>query len=74
MLLRKIFQNNKYHLTPRFFVTAPEPLVETNQVANIKTVVDKNHKIKRISDKGDKWESVIGLEVHAQINAKSKAR
>ena len=41
------------------------------EIADIKTFVDKKQNIlRRTSD--SVWESIIGLEVHAQINAKSK--
>jgi len=41
------------------------------EVAQLKTIIDKNKNILRKSGTG-LWESVIGLEVHAQINAESK--
>jgi len=46
-------------------------LARDDEVADLKTFVDKNKNILRKSTSGV-WESVIGLEVHAQINAKSK--
>jgi len=43
----------------------------TEVIADIKTLVDEKKNILRKSSSGI-WESVIGLEVHAQINAKTK--
>jgi len=44
---------------------------KNEEIADIKTFVDKKQNIlRRTSD--SVWESIIGLEVHAQINAKSK--
>ena len=37
----------------------------------IRTVFDKNTGVTRRTERGE-WESVIGLEVHAQINANTK--
>lgn len=45
--------------------------IPSADVANIKTFVDKDKNILRKTSSGV-WESVIGLEVHAQINSKSK--
>jgi len=45
--------------------------VENEKIAEIKTFIDKNQNILRRTS-NSVWESVIGLEVHAQINAKSK--
>ena len=36
-------------------------------LADIKTEVDKNHNVTRRSKRSGIWESVIGLEVHAQV-------
>ena len=48
------------------------PVINQDPVSNIKTVLDKNKVIKRVSETGTVWESVIGIEVHAQIAANSK--
>lgn len=64
---------NKFHLNRRLFVSVSENVLDNfDHVESIKTVIDKNKNIKRISKTGIAWESVIGLEVHAQINAQTK--
>ena len=44
---------------------------KNEEIADIKTFVDKKQNILRRTS-NSVWESIIGLEVHAQINAKSK--
>jgi hypothetical protein len=57
----------------RLFCTQISSMFSLNdeEIAVIKTVLDKKGNILRKSSSG-LWESVIGLEVHAQINAKTK--
>jgi len=67
------FNSKVLRLDKRLFCTQiSSKLSHTDEeIADIKTVVDKKGKILRKSSSGV-WESVIGLEVHAQINAKTK--
>ena len=67
------FNSKVFRLDQRLFSSQIVSKVGQNvdEVAEIKTLVDKNKKILRQTSTG-LWESVIGLEVHAQINAKSK--
>ena len=67
MFLIKLHRNN-FHFDKRHFSNLVQP---PGGGGRIKTVVDKRNKITRRTERGE-WESVIGLEVHAQINANSK--
>ena len=67
MFLIKLHRNN-FHFDKRQFSN----LVQSEGGGGrIKTVVDERNKITRRTERGE-WESVIGLEVHAQVNANSK--
>ena len=65
---------NSYHFSQRQINLSCHNLAAgRDKIAQIKTVIDKNKCIKRISnDTGSAWESVIGLEIHAQISAETK--
>ena len=83
MFTINLAKGNKFRINSRLFVSVCDPVVadpgdgdparrKCEKVAKLKTVIDKNKNIKRVSDTGAAWESVIGLEIHAQINAKTK--
>ena len=83
MFTINLAKGNKFRINSRLFVSVCDPVVadpgdgdlarrKWEKVAKLKTVIDKNKNIKRVSDTGGAWESVIGLEIHAQINAKTK--
>ena len=74
LLCQGIVFKNSYHFSQRQINLSCHNLAAGREnLAQIKTVIDKNKCIKRISnDTGSAWESVIGLEIHAQINAESK--
>ena len=83
MFTINLAKGNKFRINSRLFVSVCDPVIAEAQdgdpsrrkwekVAKLKTVIDKNKNIKRVSDTGAAWESVIGLEIHAQINAKTK--
>ena len=57
-----------FHFNKRHFATLAEA---ESGGSRIKTLVDRRNVITRKTDQS-LWESVIGLEVHAQINANSK--
>eukprot|EP00092_Neocalanus_flemingeri_P027571 GFUD01029912.1.p1 GENE.GFUD01029912.1~~GFUD01029912.1.p1 ORF type:complete len:553 (+),score=205.74 GFUD01029912.1:39-1697(+) len=67
------FNQKLFRLDQRLFSSqiASKLAQNVEEVAQLKTLVDKNKQILRQTSTG-LWESVIGLEVHAQINAKSK--
>jgi len=73
LLCQGIVFKNSYHFSQRQINLSCHNLAAgRDKIAQIKTVIDKKC-IKRISnDTGRAWESVIGLEIHAQINAESK--
>lgn len=74
LLCQGIVFKNSYHFSQRQINFSCHNLAAgRDKLAQIKTVIDKNKCIKRISnDTGSAWESVIGLEIHAQINAETK--
>ena len=83
MFTINLAKGNKFRINSRLFVSVCDPVIadpgdgdparrKWEKVAKLKTVIDKNKNIKRVSDTGAAWESVIGLEIHAQINAKTK--
>ena len=74
LLCQGIVFKNSYHFSQRQINLCHNlATAGKDQIAPIKTVIDKNKCIKRISnDTGSAWESVIGLEIHAQINAETK--
>ena len=74
LLCQGIVFKNSYHFSQRQINLSCHNLAAgRDKIAQIKTVIDKNKCIKRISnDTGSAWESVIGLEIHAQINAETK--
>jgi len=74
LLCQGIVFKNSYHFSQRQINLSCHNLAAGREnLAQIKTVIDKNKCIKRISnDTGSAWESVIGLEIHAQINAETK--
>ena len=74
LLCQGIVFKNSYHFSQRQINLSCHNLAAGREnLAQINTVIDKNKCIKRISnDTGSAWESVIGLEIHAQINAESK--
>ena len=73
LLCQGIVLKNSYHFSQRHINLCHNLAVGREKIAQIKTVIDKNKCIKRISnDTGSAWESVIGLEIHAQINAETK--
>jgi hypothetical protein len=67
------FNSKVFRMDKRLFCTQISSKFSHNEqeIADIKTVWDKKGNILRKSSSG-LWESVIGLEVHAQINAKTK--
>ena len=73
LLFQGIVLKNSYHFSQRQINLCHNLAAGREKIAQIKTVIDKNKCIKRISnDTGTVWESVIGLEIHAQINAETK--
>ena len=81
MFTINLARGNKFRINSRLFVSVCDPVIaevgdpsrrKWEKVAKLKTVIDKNKNIKRVSETGAAWESVIGLEIHAQINAKTK--
>ena len=74
LLCQGIVFKNSYHFSQRQINLSCHNLAAgRDKLAQIETVIDKNKCIKRISnDTGSAWESVIGLEIHAQINAETK--
>lgn len=82
MFTINLAKGNKFRINSRLFVSVCDPVIaeadgdtsrrKWEKVAKLKTVIDKNKNIKRVSETGAAWESVIGLEIHAQINAKTK--
>ena len=73
MICIKLLPKNHFQFCKRHFAVLTETVAcDQEKIANIKTVVDKNQRITRVSEGGCVWESVIGLEVHAQINAVTK--
>ena len=70
MFLIKLHRN-KFHFDKRHFSNLVQSEGGGGGDGRIKTVMDKSNRITRRTEKGE-WESVIGLEVHAQINANSK--
>ena len=71
MFLIKLHRN-KFHFDKRHFSNIVQCEGGGGE-GRIKTVVDKRNRITRKTERGE-WESVIGLEVHAQINANTKGR
>ena len=72
-LCNRVFFKHSYHFSKRQLTNLSHNAVyKGDQIAKIKTVIDKQKNIKRVSETGQAWESVIGLEVHAQINATTK--
>ena len=67
------FNSKVFRVDKRLFSSQISSKVSQNieETAELKTLLDKKRNILRRSKTG-LWESVIGLEVHAQINAKSK--
>ena len=53
-------------LAPRMMRMSLRSFSSQEKVAEVKTVMNKARKIVRRSKEGE-WESVIGLEVHAQV-------
>ena len=73
MLAFKFVKPNKFRINLRHIATECQSVSDSHeQVSNIQTSLDKNGKIIRFSENKNRWESVIGLEVHAQINVVSK--
>ena len=70
MFLIKLHRN-KFHFDKRQFSNLVQCEGGGGGEGRIKTVVDKRNRITRKTERGE-WESVIGLEVHAQINANTK--
>ena len=70
MFLIKLHRN-KFHFDKRHFSNLVQSGGGGEGEGRIKTVIDQGNKITRRTKTGE-WESVIGLEVHAQINANSK--
>lgn len=71
-LASPVLRHSILRLPIRFLSSLNPERVETEeQVAKVVSKRNKSGTILRISQKGE-WESVIGLEVHAQVNAASK--
>ena len=68
-----IYTRSLVRCSPRRFFSTHALLSKTSkEVLPVQTFINKKGNILRHSQNGKTWESVIGLEVHAQINAESK--